>query len=224
MKRLGLSICATLLTIVSAQAADLGWNTSPSPIYSPSPAADWSGFYAGVNGGYAFGAVEREVGGVETDNDAGGWLLGGQAGYNMDMGGFIVGAEADLQLTNFGYSEVIPGVGSFQSGMDYFGTVRGRAGIGVGAVMPYITAGFAAGRGTSSLTDDLGVSTSQSATHLGWTVGAGLEAKATDNITFKAEYLYVDLGTQSYNTPPAGGSSDVFQGFSVVRAGLNYKF
>lgn len=226
MKRLGIAISATLLLTLSAQAADLGWNTGASPIYSPTPASGWGGFYAGVNGGFAWGSTTRQApgGGAAVDNSSGGWQAGGQVGYNLDMGGFVIGAEADLQWSNIGYSEEIAGIGSFKSGMDYFGTVRGRAGLGVGAVMPYITGGFAAGRGTASLTDGLGVTTSQSATHLGWTVGAGLEAKATENITFKAEFLYVDLGTQTYTIPPAGGSSDVTQRFGIVRAGLNYKF
>ncbi|UXN75311.1 hypothetical protein N8D56_11150 [Devosia sp. A8/3-2] len=51
----------------------------------------------------------------------------------------------------------------------------------------------------------------------------GLEAAATENITVKAEYLYVDLGTQTYSGLP-GGSIDATQRFSVVRAGINYKF
>jgi outer membrane immunogenic protein len=91
--------------------------------------------------------------------------------------------------------------------------------------MPFVTAGLAAGRGTASVTNGVGVTTSQSATHMGWTVGAGLEAQATENISIKAEYLYVDLGTQAYSGLPAGvGNIDATQRFSVVRAGLNYKF
>jgi outer membrane immunogenic protein len=46
--------------------------------------------------------------------------------------------------------------------MDVFGPVRGR-----------VTGGFAAGRGTARLTDPGNVITSLSATHAGWTVGAG---------------------------------------------------
>ena len=58
---------------------------------------------------------------------------------------------------------------------------------------------------------------------MGWTIGAGLEAQATSNLSIKAEYLYVDLGTQTYAGLP-GGSVDATQRFSVIRAGLNYKF
>ena len=225
MKRQAISLAALLLLTTAAHAADLGWNSGTSPVYSPTPASGWSGFYAGINAGFGWGTLSRQPagGGVTTQNNSGGGQLGAQAGYNMDMGGFVIGAEADLQWSAIGYNEDVPGVGSFKAGVDVFGTVRGRAGMSFGSVMPYVTGGFAAGRGTASLTDPGNVVTSQSATHVGWTVGAGLEAKATDNISLKAEYLYVDLGTQTYNGLPVG-NLDITQRFSVVRAGVNYKF
>jgi outer membrane immunogenic protein len=227
MKRLGIMLPALLLLTSAAQAADLGWNSGPSPIYSPTPAAGWTGFYAGVNAGYDWGTLTRRptIGGAQTENNTSGGQFGVQAGYNMDMGGFVLGGEADLQWSNVGHTQDIAGVGSFKAGMDVYGTIRGRAGMSFGQVMPYVTAGFAAGRGTASVTNGGGVTTSQSATHMGWTVGAGLEAQATENISIKAEYLYVDLGTQAYNGPLAGlGGIDATQRFSVVRAGINYKF
>lgn len=222
-----LALTSAALLTASAQAADLGWsggNASPVNMYTPSSAFQWSGFYAGVNGGYGFGNVSREPvgGGPVTNNNTGGWELGGQAGYNMDMGGFVIGAEADLQWSNIGYEAVI-GANTAKASIDGFGTVRARAGIAFDRVMPYVTGGVAYGRGTVSSTTGAGVVTSQSNTHLGWAVGAGLEAAATDNITLKAEYLYVDLGSQPYTTAP-GGNSDVGQRFGVIRAGINYKF
>lgn len=226
MNRFGIMLSTSLLLVSgAANAADLNWNSGPSTIYSPTAVSGWSGFYAGVNGGYGWGTLTREpaAGGPETETNSDGFQFGGQAGYNMDMGGFVIGGEADLQWSNIGYTEDIPGVGSFESGIDFYGTIRGRAGMSFGAVMPYVTAGFAAGHGSASVTDPGNVRTSQSANHVGWTVGGGLEAKATDNISFKAEYLYVNLGSQTYNGLPTG-NIDVTQNFSVVRAGLNYKF
>lgn len=227
MKRLGIMLSTLLLLTTAAQAADLGWNSGASPVYSPTPASGWSGFYAGVNAGYAWGTLIRQPagGGAQTQNNTSGGQIGAQAGYNMDMGGFVVGGEADLQWSSIAHTEDLPGIGSFKAGIDFYGTIRGRAGMSFGQVMPFVTAGVAAGRGTASVTNGVGVTTSQSATHMGWTVGAGLEAQATENISIKAEYLYVDLGTQTYAGPLAGlGGIDATQRFSVVRAGLNYKF
>ena len=225
MKRQALLLSTLLLLPASAQAADLGWNAGANPIYSAAPASGWTGFYAGVSGGYGFGTLTREptAGGPRTENGTGGFALGAQGGYNLDLGGFVLGVETDLQWANVGYSENLPGVGTLKAGTDLFGTIRGRAGASFGAVMPYVTGGFAAGRGSVSVTDAANVVTSQNATHMGWTIGAGLEAQATSNLSIKAEYLYVDLGTQTYAGLP-GGSVDATQRFSVLRAGLNYKF
>ena len=131
MKRQALLLSALLLLPASAQAADLGWNAGASPIYSPAPASGWTGFYAGVNAGYGFGTLIREpsAGGPETENDTGGFNFGGQAGYNMDMGGFVLGGEADLNWANIGYSQANPGGGTFTAKTDFYGTLRGRAGI-----------------------------------------------------------------------------------------------
>ena len=225
MKRQALSIAALLLVSTTAQAADLGWNSGTSPIYSAAPASSWEGFYAGINAGYGWGTLTRQptAGGIKTDDNSSGWQFGGQAGYNMDSGGVVFGGEADIQFASIGHERDLGAAGKQKSGMDVYGTIRGRAGVTFGAVMPFVTAGFAAGRGTASLTDTRNVVTSQSANHIGWTVGAGLEAQATEQISLKAEMLYVDLGTQTYNGLPGGGQ-DITQRFGVVRAGLNYRF
>lgn len=219
MKRSAIVISALLALTASAGAADLGWNSAPatSPMYSSTSAVDWNGFYAGVNGGYAFGNAATSPAIANTNNNSSGWVGGIQAGVNADMGGFVLGGEADFQLSNLGYSEPAPGGGTFEAKLDSFGTIRGRAGVTFGQVMPYATLGAAFGRGTAQVVNGA-VTTSQSATHFGWTAGLGLEAKATDNISVKAEYMYVDLGSQSY------GARDVGHKFSVIRAGVNYSF
>lgn len=225
MRKLVLALTSTALLTATAQAADLGWNGNSSPVntmYSGSSAFQWSGFYAGVNGGYGFGTLSREpvAGGVVTENNTGGWNLGAQAGYNMDMGGFVLGGEADLQWSSIAYEAPIPGGNTLKASVDGYGTLRARAGVTFDRVMPYVTGGVAVGNTTVSETTPGNVVTSQTNTHLGWTIGAGLEAAATDNITFKAEYLYVDLGAKTF-TP---SNIDAGQRFGVIRAGINYKF
>ncbi len=226
MLRSGIALLAALSFTAAAQAADLGWNggAPSSNIYSPVSAAQWTGFYAGVSGGYGWGTTTNSpaLPGGTVDNNSSGWLLGAQAGYNMDMGGFVLGGEADLQWANIGYSETIGG-NTFTAKTDFFGTLRARAGIPIGQVMPYGTLGVAYGRGSATL--DALATTTQSANHFGWTAGVGIEAQATENLSIKAEYLYVDLGSQAYNNLPAPvANQDIGQRFSVIRAGVNYKF
>jgi outer membrane immunogenic protein len=226
MKRLGFALLALVaLSSTSASAADLWSNqTSPTNAFaSPVSVTQWSGFYAGVNGGFGWGTTENSpaFAGGDEDNNSSGWLLGGQIGYNMDMGGFVVGGEADLQWASIGYEDDAPGGGDFDATTDLFGTIRARAGVPIGQVMPYATLGLAYGRGSATVED--GVSTTQRANHFGWTAGVGLEAMATSNLSLRAEYLYVDLGEQEYNGLGIG-DRDIAQRFGVIRAGVNYKF
>lgn len=224
MFRYATAVCALILASASVNAADLGWSgDGTSPVFSSTPAAGWSGFYAGISGGHGWGttSVTPAVAGGTIENNSTGWNLGAQAGYNLDLGGFVLGAEADLQWANIGYSQSAGGLGTFEARTDLFGTARARAGFTFGQVMPYATLGAAFGRGSASLTN--GIVTSQSANHLGWTGGVGIEAQATDTISVKAEYLYVDLGSQPY-AGLAIGNRDITQRYGLVRAGINYRF
>ena len=58
MRLSGIALSALVLACLPVQAADLGWggNTS-SPIYSPTSATQWTGFYAGISGGYGWGTT-----------------------------------------------------------------------------------------------------------------------------------------------------------------------
>ncbi len=192
----------------SAMAADLGIISQPAPeAFVQSGAFDWTGFYVGVNGGY--GWAEAEALGVSFDDIEGGFG-GVQAGYNYDFGGFVLGAEADVQFS--GVEGDIPAVGS--ASLDNFGTVRARAGVALDRFLPYVTAGLAWGNATiDTSAGDLDDN------YVGWTIGAGLEYAVTDNVTVKAEYLYTDYGSADFGTP-----LDFDLTSNVVRAGINFKF
>jgi outer membrane immunogenic protein len=227
MRLSGIALLALLAGTAATNAADLNWNSNAtSPMFSATSVAQWTGFYAGVNGGYAFGQTEIEGGVVAGSatggkHNSGGFNLGAQAGYNLDMGGFVLGGEADVQFGGPVYKETLSGGEKFEQRTEFFSTVRARAGIPVGQVMPFATLGVAFGRGAAEIKSGPSTTTTN-ANHFGWTAGVGLEAQATQNLSFKAEYLYVDLGTQAYGIGTA--SRDVTQRFSVVRAGVNYRF
>jgi outer membrane immunogenic protein len=73
---------------------------------------------------------------------------------------------------------------------------------------------------------------SGSRTSAGWTVGGGVEYAILNNISLKAEYLYVNLGSQTINlplVPPSSGNTSLAANFNdaaiqIVRVGINYKF
>jgi outer membrane immunogenic protein len=123
---------------------------------------------------------------------------------------------------------------SLNQKLEWFGTVRGRAGVLVSpTVLLYATGGLAYGEvKTSEIIGGL-AGFSNSDTRVGYTVGAGIEGVIGGNWTAKLEYLYVDLGRTSgsfLTTIPALGGGFLTSTYrsritdNVLRVGLNYKF
>lgn len=214
MNKAILAAVAAAVLVSPAAAADL-YSASPVAVMSQTSAFDWSGLYAGINAGYGWGNVDGGVPG--SGRDIKGALGGVQIGYNYDLGGFVLGAEADIQLSDISHSEDDGAGGTLRMGVNSFGTVRARAGVAVDRLMPYVTGGFAYGQATSEAPVPGGVD-KVSRGYAGWTLGAGAEYAVLDNLTAKAEYLYLDLGTADF------GGTAVAAKAHVVRAGLNYKF
>jgi outer membrane immunogenic protein len=211
---------ALLAASFSAQAADI-----PRPIYKGTvhPVVayyNWTGFYIGINGGYAWGKSEWTVPPVSLKPT--GWLLGGTLGYNYQVGSFVLGIEGDYDWANVKASSACAVIFTCETKNSFLATVRGRLGYAFDRWLPYITGGVAYGdiKATASLGP---FSASSSKNKIGWTLGGGLEYAFLGNWSGKIEYLYVDLG----NFDPgfvAPLTSSVSLQENIVRAGLNYKF
>ena len=89
----GIAALSLLATSFSAQAADI-----PRPFYKAPRAVvayyNWTGFYAGINGGYGWGDSDRSTL-PALIVQAEGWLIGGTLGYNYQVGSFVCGLEGD---------------------------------------------------------------------------------------------------------------------------------
>jgi outer membrane immunogenic protein len=211
------------LTVLAATAA-LAIASAASAADMPRPAVqyhyttpnryvqqNWTGFYAGVNGGYAFGKAY----GGDLSWSADGFAIGGTLGYNYQLDNrLVLGLEADADWLS---AKGSPAAG-IDSKLSSLYTVRGRVGYALGNWMPYMTGGFAAGQGTLSATG-LG-----SDTHLltGYAAGGGLEYAFNQSWSAKIEGLYVDLGKKTFVLD--GIANDGGYRAGIVRAGLNYRF
>ena len=246
MKRL-LATTAFLAMAANAQAADLAVKAP----YSKAPVAmvyDWTGFYLGVNAGVGVGRNNQTLTFPGFPSFEQSYLspfgaLGGvQAGYNWQaptmFGRLVLGIEADIQGAGLRDNDTclltcraVPDIsGRFDQRIDWFGTVRGRAGFANGPVLRYFTGGFAYGNVKTSITENLQLAGfpatfTSNQTRVGWTVGSGVEAALGGNWTAKIEYLYVDLGNKR-DTFALGGlpqtlDSEIRQ--NIYRVGLNYR-
>ena len=193
-----------------------------APAVAVAPLFNWSGFYYGIQGGYAWGSSNHTGAGASSgDFDVDGWLLGGTVGANWQNGRFVTGLEADVAWANAdgsGGAAAACGV-ACSTELNWFGTGRVRAGYAVDAYLFYITGGVAFG-GVKAGQTGFGNSGD---TRVGWTVGGGVEAAVAQNWTAKLEYLYADLGDKNTYTVPAG-TFNVDYKSHIVRMGLNYKF
>lgn len=200
---------------------------------------------AGTFGGGFGGTTGTFTSNNRTSRD--GFVGGGQIGYNYQFtpgSGFVIGVEADIQYTDFGRSRnnvgaTFVGTGALPPGFvlaqnqvrrsDFFGSVRGRLGYAFNTVLVYGTGGFAYDENNT-----------------GYAAGGGVEFALPTNsflnffnssaVTFKIEGLYVSmdrdrdngqLGFLGNGTPVFLANNDTRgrnNDFTVVRAGINYKF
>ena len=243
----------------SALAADLP--SKKAPVVAP-PVLSWTGFYVGANAGGLWSgnnsgslqiyggqpgltpALSAIPAGRNVFNNYGGFLGGGQVGYNYQlMQRFVIGAEADIQgmagnagAANFTGVSSADGTtyttyGKASSNLQYIGTVRGRVGyLVMPTLLAYGTAGFAyggvstnvwlatGGSGGTYGGSGGGTSLAYSNTQAGWTAGGGVDWMFLPNWSAKAEYLYYSLSNGYASTTIADTANTWAYGIGASRS------
>ena len=180
---------------------------------------------------------------------ANGFTGGGQFGYNQQYGRVVVGAEADLGFQRLSEEATVSRQYPCCAGTGYtltqevksnwIGTVRPRVGVAAGSALFYATGGLAATdvKYNSTFTDtfDDAFETGEiKKIRVGYTMGGGVEVRATDRWSVKGEYLYSDFGRVSAQGSEFTTSEDVWPDTVFthavkmkshnVRFGVNYRF
>ncbi|WOH64017.1 outer membrane protein [Bradyrhizobium sp. BWA-3-5] len=232
------------LVTAPAMAADL-----PIKAVEPGP-YNWTGYYAGVTAGGAWGRYDTTTAGSFFDAAAaedvtaagdqrikpGGFAAGIEGGYNWQFGNLLVGVEGDLQAlhlngatTSLAGYHLSPGnsftVTSYGNANWLF-TARPR----LGFVTPYqwlvyLTGGLALTQVQAdfSFVDsfDAAESGRLNAVRAGYAVGGGVEVPLTDRLSVKADYLHLDFaGAGGAVTANVGTSGQVFTHSSGLRADI----
>lgn len=96
----------------------------------PLSAGDWTG----AHGGFQFSALGGEASG-RADGDGTGALAGVHAGYDVDFGTFVLGAEVDLDLGGVDLGDAVE--------VERLARFKLRAGADLGRTFVYGTAGLA---------------------------------------------------------------------------------
>jgi outer membrane immunogenic protein len=236
-----LIVSASALAFVAsaASAADLPSRYAPVASYNALPSFTWTGFYAGAQAGYAWGADESRVyvsgadvtpsvlvGDTEYDTD--GFVGGVHAGYNYQYGTFVAGVEGDLELAGLEGNRTwgVPGdTFSDKTEIGFQGSIRGRVGVALDRLLVYGTGGLAFAKVENTYTTAAATTTVQKFDEMeaGWTLGAGAEYAFTNNLTARAEYRYSQLG-KSKNDVAGAATIQQDPDYHAVRMGLSYKF
>ncbi|MGN6570555.1 MAG: outer membrane protein [Pseudolabrys sp.] len=232
MKRLTLLAIAGLMAAAWASpslAADLPRPAYKAPVYVAPTAFSWTGFYVGINGGYAWGHSDWNNGVAGNTNfNVKKYQIGGTFGYNWQMGNIVLGLEGDVDASWADGSGTGGAAGGPCSGTGcetkntWLATGRGRVGYAWDRFLPYITGGAAVGNIKATAQNGGGVDKTQ----LGWVAGAGVEWAFYSNWSAKLEYLYADLGHITCDAATCGGGADTEVSYktNMVRVGVNYRF
>ena len=157
----------------AAFAGSLADPVVETPVIAPAPivaSGDWTGFYTGLNLGYA----DVDGPGLLDGNNG---TYGFHAGYDYDLGDWVVGGELEYDKTDV---DLLDGAAN----VDSVARLKLKGGYDLGNTLVYATAGYA-NADISGENED------------GAFAGVGMTYKITDRYTVGAEVLhhqFNDLG------------------------------
>jgi len=241
MQRMLLAAAAVLFSAGAASAADMPLKAPIAP-----PVFSWTGFYAGVDGGFAWGKSS----GTATNNlftpgsgpvynfSTNGPIFGTFGGYKRQFGMFVGGIEYDWQFgaNVTGSSGPVPNafvpvtLYNVSTTVNSYGSLRGRLGLAFDRFLIFATGGWARGNFSTRYAFAGALapfSANNNATSDGWAAGGGIDYAYTDNVFLRVEYRHTDLKAVSFLDPvAANNTADLGNKIKIddVRAGVGVKY
>lgn len=228
------ALTALTLGASGAYAADLVVDAPPAVVDSGS--YDWSGFYAGVHGGFAGGNDHSvfdidPVGGALTTIDLGlsGAVAGVQVGVDHQVGAFVLGAEGRMAWTNLSGTNAPAGIGGAIDNINgkFEASLLGHVGYAFDRFLPYLTAGVSALNYDRQVAIPPDVSSANS-TALGLSIGVGGKFAVNEHVVLFGEYLHTGYGLATTKTPaiPAIFGETIQDTITTdkILVGVNWRF
>jgi outer membrane immunogenic protein len=188
------------------------------------PAYNWTGFYVG--GALGAGAVVHDLeifGGAADFNGIGGEGVFGElnVGYDHDFGTWVAGVMVDGRYSGIESTLEIGGGGpSIDAKADYGFDVLVRAGMKMNeTTLAYVIGGYS--WQNFEVEGSSGIGTIVEWDSSGFSIGGGLEAAVTDNMTVGIEYRYSQFDGEDFDS---GGLFELEPSFHTTRVGVKYKF
>lgn len=198
---------------------------------------NWTGLYAGWSSGSLWGREDWTYPNGETTSPKHqGYMIGGQVGYNYQIGHAVLGLEADYSLSNAEGGTRCPNASFFSciGAVNGLGFATGRLGYAHERALYYFKGGLAFGEvearakfnldgGSLIVPGEDVLRDTKSMT--GWAFGAGMEYAVNDRWSVKGEWMRYDLGSDVFRTGTGAGSTPkVDTTGDIARVGVNYHF
>lgn len=177
---------------------------------------DWSGFYVGGRLGGAWSDVDWSQNynyftsngpllvGTDSSFSPSGVVGGVIGGGNVQLGSWVLGAEASFSGADLSSSQVspfFPDTDVFSTKIEWLTTVEGRIGYACDRFLVFGKGGWAGGNVDLKLTDlGAGIIASGDTFANGWTIGGGVEYALGSNVIVGVAYDHTRL---SYDASPA---------------------
>ena len=216
MKRLLLAGAAVMALSSASFAADLGY--APEPV----PVDIWSGFFVGIQGGYAFKDVDITVddgtppaaeGSFDDDHFVGGIYYG--RNWQLDNS-FVIGIDSSISYLGLDEEDDLTGA-SIEANV--LGLSRLKLGFAMNNTMLFVAGGLS----TSWIEVSDGLEDDDSFA-FGWNVGAGVEHKFDENWSARIEYAYFAIEEDDLYLSDADLDVETEIDGHIVRAGVAYHF
>lgn len=199
-------------TATTAMAADLvePVPAAPEAVVEETQVYSWDGAYLGIFGGANWLRSDLDDGTFDRNGTSTGGTIGKFVGWNKQLDNNIVfGLEGDLK---YDWNE--KRYNGVETGTDWGGSARVRLGYAFDDALIYAAGGWTA---ANAFVDPPGAGKSEKMIN-GWTLGAGVDYKFTDNVFARAEYRFNDFGKQNFS----GVKADFQQHNAII--GIGYKF
>lgn len=185
------------------------------------PVSNWAGAYAGVLGAGTLVHHKMDTGTEVTRNF---WSpsLAAFGGYNWQSSQFVYGVDGELGYRFKNNTDTgISGPGTMETKLGLYGALRGRVGIDMGNVLPYVAAGITA---TQLQTFWPGGPAERDATLFGGTVGVGADVKLTEKVFLRGEYAFSYYGSKNFQY--CGGICTMDHSVQThdLKLGVGFKF
>ena len=220
---------AALLANTGAQAADALVPTK-APLFVAG--YSWSGLYVGghVGGGFSYRNWMLSDGSLAEAGNA--VMLGGQIGFNHQVGKWVIGLEGEAAWGNLKDEGVCPdGVNTCWTRQSWLATATGRIGYAFDPALFYLKGGGAFTRADYFKTAPIPSPLDEKGGgfRIGWTAGVGMDYALWNNWSVRLEYDYLDFGSRAFamNNIATGAFAEnvtVRLKAHEVKLGLNYLF